>query len=158
VAAIDQAPPERVVATLATAPLPVDPVAAGTSLKSASSVGAALRQATWTVIDPAMHLADARKDEADRLRKDVEDALCADQYVQALEPALDGAQATAAALLARTASPRPAPGGGGKPPQPGVKRIRREGLAPKAARELLDQLRDRPDVSVTVEWTEPEQR
>ncbi|BCS31419.1 hypothetical protein TBR22_A06200 [Luteitalea sp. TBR-22] len=155
VAAVDQAMPEQVIGKLAGTPIDGDPVALGTSLKTGDVVAGALRQASWTIIDPAMHLTDeARRDDAARLRADVEQAICADEYVTSLKPALEGAQTAAAALLARVPPPpRPDPD---PKPEPGPKRIRRDGLAPKAARELLDKLTDKCDVLVTVEWTEPE--
>jgi hypothetical protein len=156
-----QAQPDSVVAKLAGVALDVEATALGTSLKTAEGVASAVRQAPWTIIDPAMHLTDeGRRDDAARLREDVLQALKADEYVTALKPALEGAQAAAAALLARVVTPPPRPGPtpvpDPEPVKPGVKRMKQAGLAPAKARELLDRLRDRGDVSVTVEWTEPE--
>jgi hypothetical protein len=161
VSALVQAQPDSVVAKLAGVALDVEATALGTSLKTAEGVASAVRQAPWTIIDPAMHLTDeGRRDDAARLREDVLQALKADEYVTALKPALEGAQAAAAALLARVVTPPPRPGPtpvpDPEPVKPGVKRMKQAGLAPAKARELLDRLRDRGDVSVTVEWTEPE--
>ncbi len=91
--------------------------AMGTSIAKAGEVVGVLERTHWQLFAPLSRLADDRADDAQRLRRELAEALAADEYAEALGRRLPDLGNRAANLLARPPAPAPTP-----PPGPGAGR------------------------------------
>ena len=89
--------------------------AMGTSIAKAGEVVDVLERTHWQLFAPLSRLADDRADDAQRLRRELAEALAADEYAVALGRRLPDLGNRAADLLSRPPAPAPAP-----PPGPGA--------------------------------------
>ena len=152
--------------------------AAGTSLKAmgvsfgqAADVVDALQRTKWPLFDSITDPADPRSEDATRLRRELSEALAADEYAVGLAARLSDLEEQAVELLAAPAfrpepvDPGTGPGPGPYPPPPPPPRVRedpvieegsypglnREGLR-KAAKKLEERLAKEPAGRLEIIW------
>ena len=113
----------------------------GASLGRSAEVVSALEETQWTILGSASALAGDRQAQAEALKRQLQEALQADEYVLALVSALRALEDEAVALLTETqrqAPPAPEPS-----PPPGrrlVEQGEKAGISAHDAASILDQI------------------
>ncbi|MGM0491135.1 MAG: phage resistance protein, partial [Planctomycetota bacterium] len=152
----------EVVAVLATADIATTEAAMGECRSKAAELGGTLEGTNWEIFEAIGKLTDERQPEAAEIQAAVERALCSDEHVVQLGPALKESQGQAVRLLTKPTGPKPEVKPVDVPevqPEPG-KRVVDHGSETFAdlssAREKLDkigeQLTTGREVEVTIAW------
>ncbi len=158
------AEPAAIVSLIAGASVATSETAMGECLSKAAELEGNLDAAGWDLFEAVRKLTDDRQVVATQILADVSQALCSDEHVVQLAPALKAAQARAVGLLTRPAAivpPTPtSPLSASPPPANPGKRIVSQGsgqdLSPSAARKMLsdleEQARHGQSIRVNVSW------